>query len=422
MLVKFGEFEEVEKPDEIKSYLRSYFERITSNKYKTIYIAYPHQSFSEEYQPEIDKEETLQLYIFSIPSTINAEPSRFDLFNFNDIPYSLSSGQRDVLKVTGALPKGYTKITDEKNQTFALSKDNKIWILNDLFHNFKVESTSTGAITSSTPINTMETLLEPFLVWLKETAISPLTPEEIKAKLLTKIEVMLNSTFKVEMTKVKERIKANRNEVKNQETRLVDLIRTLSRDEHILKTYESAPKKTPSQIIDKVMSMPFVKEIHFVSGQIVIDSNPVSVGPFNYGSWQVFINNDHVEIEHENKGSVLHPYEYEDHHFCFGGFNNEIYRSLEEGDLANIVSLCRMEITNYATSTKMHEIEPFLKKTTGAKTFNQEMEKIRATHLPNCDNVNISAVDGKKFTFIGLKNVDGRTIPTASKVEINYDQ
>ncbi len=409
MQVKFGEFEQVEKPDEIKVFLKDHFEKVKSDKYRSIYIAYPHQSYSEEYAPKNDEEETLQLYLFSIPSEVSAEPARFDNFTFDGNNHALQFGQRDYLKLVTPIPKGYEKVEDEEGRTFGLTKQNKMWILIDLFHGYKTDSGP-------------EKILTPFLSWIKETVIQPLSTDDIKGKLIAKIETMISGSLDTEISNIKARVKTLQADTTTQEARLIELLKSLSKEMQVLKVLENAPKKTADEIFDNMTRMPFVKQVKFSSGRIIVESNPIAIGPFNYGSWKIMITKGDVKIEHENKGSVLHPYEYSDHHFCFGGFNVELFKALSEGDLPSVLAYCRMEITNYSVATKQSDIELYFKKTMGARAFNAILDDIRKEKLPDCDSINISAIDGKKFTFVGLKSVNGRTIPTASRVEIDYDE
>jgi len=406
--IKFGEFEEVEKTDEAKASITKAFARVKSDKYTSIYAAYPHQCYSDEYEPAISDAQTLEVYFYSLPSTLTADSMRGNDFELEPgVTTGLYSGQRDLVNFAGGVPTGYTSIEDSRGQRFAIAKDNKIWILYDLYHGLNTEPG-------------VSTIAEVMLNYLVDTHICPPSTAELRTRMIESIDKQIKAQVSQSKKNVAAEAKRLESEASEAQRRFIELTEKLSYQNTLLEMCESVKRPQASDIVSHIEKIPYVEKLKFTGGSLTVYTKEISCGPLKFGKWEIKLVKELPVLDHDMKGSERHPYEYGDGHFCLGGFTDLYINAMLRGELDKALSLCRLEITNYSTTTKQVPIEEYLSKRMG-KEFKKHMESVKLQFKTKVDDVTISKITGNEVTYIGvIRKPDGGSVPTTEKLEVTY--
>jgi hypothetical protein len=421
MKIKFGKFEEkivgkhvgsedVDSIEPIKDKITKVFEPLKVDNYDSVFVAYPHQCYSEPYEPELHSAKTLEMYIFSIPEEITATPANNSILKLSGVNYEFRDGCDAYIK-PASIPVGYTTLEDDDGKEMALAKGNKVWLLYDVFH---PSSRST---------------YQNFMNYLMDNVLCPPSQEELEKRVAAKISELAMSRRNQMIKDSEAKAKALEADAQVTQRRLTDLIRNISQETEFIETAKAMKSVDASKVFSSIKGMKFVERMYIEKGVVTVDTEPISIGPFNFGKWKISLNFEGVpRYKHENTGNVCHPYEYDParygsdhlHDWCLGGFAESYAKAMSTGKLDEALLIARMEITNYSTSTKMQFIEPFLKKI-DSKSYNKEIEKIKAEKFSEgVDEVRISDIKGSEVTFIGMKGTGESGRPTAERTVIKY--
>ena len=101
---KFGEEDEeppikAEELKTIKNFLESTLNTLKLKGYKSVYVANPHQCFSEDFEPKQSNKEILEIYFYSMPSKVNASLGHIEYIASNGNQITLREGQKDSIKI-----------------------------------------------------------------------------------------------------------------------------------------------------------------------------------------------------------------------------------------------------------------------------------------------------------------------------------
>ena len=404
MKTKFGIFEDCGSPTKLKEYLTEFFDRVKSPKYNSVFIAYPHQAYEDGYAAPEPEDDQLELYIFSLPSGTGANTQRKPTIYIDGKAFNLVSGQQDFLTPTSLTHK--EELFADNNELLALGDKNRVWITCDLFHKF------------SEDVNA-EHFIKPCLKAVVDKFINPPSAEELEARLAEALSKNLQTVAKVALKDCENRLKALENELHAQETRQSSLIQDTAKERSYYDYLKSAKEIDGASIVAKIKKYPYVTKILFERGTLAAETSPINIGPLEFGSWKFTLTPTQPVLVHEKQGSVRHPYQYEDGHFCMGGYQKRYVDAISQGNLDIALAICRQEITNYSTETRMVDIEVFLKAIMGKK-LDKLFEEISSKHFTDCKTVRISTIEGKTVTYIGLKRSD-QEVHTAERAVIEYD-
>jgi hypothetical protein len=158
-------------------------------------------------------------------------------------------------------------------------------------------------------------------------------------------------------------------------------------------------------------------------GMLSVATHDILLGPYNYGKWIITLAESNPQMQHEQWLKEIHPYEYSSNHtFCLGGFVDTYVKAMHAGLLDKALAVCRMEITNYSTETKMQPLEKWLSKTMGKAKFDKICESIIAKHFNGeVKDIMISSINGTEVTYVGVKErSDGSRGSTGQRVVIDY--
>ena len=414
MEINFGKFgEEDENPpikaeelQAIKDFITSAFNTMKIKGYTSVYVAGPHQCFSEDFPPKHSSKDVLEVYFYSLPASLANSLIKIENIVSNGSAINLREGQKDSIKVEGS-PAGYKMIEDEEGKQIAMVQENKIWILPDLLHNVGTSKESLEAA-------------KDVLHFISDMYFNPPTEADLRQRTIKKIEEVIKGNFNRNKKSLEDHVKSITSELQQREQQIAQTIRNLAYESELLELANKRIMPKAETICHNIEKMPFVKKVSFKNGTLNIDTNPISIGPFNYGSWNIQLNSDLPAFTHEANG-VRHPYEYEYHGFCMGGFANNYVLSTNSGEFDKALAICRLEITNYSTETRMKSIEDFLKKIMGTAAFNKVLKAVKEENFPDADGVIISKINGSTVTYIATKKAtDGHEVPTVKSVEINY--
>jgi len=420
MKTKFGDFEEVETLENLdadkhvtepyaKAKLTEFFESLKSKTYSSAYVAYPHQCCSEQYAPAHSADDILEIYIYSLPEEVSATPVRCEHFQFFGKQVNSAKGQSDGFSFA-ALPKDYVVLTDDTGKQYALKKDNKVWIAFDICHSMGLGDKSA------------DRLFEAIFASLADEVIDPPSFEELEHRLVTKIQKLVNRGRDESIEAFKNDIHVLESEAKLNEERLATLIHNLSSKCTQLELIEQSKPKSGQEIIDRIKDFKWVNKVFYEKGMLAAATNDILLGPYNYGKWKVLLAEGSPQMQHEQWLKELHPYEYSHHAFCLGGFTDTYVRALHNGQLDKALAVCRMEITNYSTDTKMNPLERWLSKMMGKAKFDKINESIIETKFKGeVENIMISTINGSEVTYVGIKGKpDGSFSHTGQRVVIDY--
>lgn len=422
MKVKFGKFGEEEEDPPIKSEdlqkVKDFLEQVTNivklPGYESAYIACPHQTFSEDYEPSKHEPDVLEVYLYSLPTTVAVQRMPNGILDRISINGSktvnLYKGQKNTLLVLN-VPSNYRTIEDLNGQIIAVTHENKIWIMNDIVHEV---ATNPDALATA----------EAILRFIYNDFINPPSQAVIQQRIMEKIDILLKGRNNNALQNLKERIKNDEQNVNSLQQQLLQAIKNLTYNANTLNALKSIKPTSGEEIFKNINKMKFVNKISVSKDTLVVNTIPIKIGPFDFGSWIISINPNSTQtpyLKHQAEG-VKHPYEHSvESGYCMGGFINEFANAIETGKYDRAIAVTRMEITNYSVDTKMHDIESFLKKTMGTSDFNKAIKTVKDEHFSDSDGIAISKISGDKITFVATKKgVDGREIPTVKKVEIDY--
>ncbi len=415
MNITFGKFgEEDEDPPIKSSELQSLKDFITSlvntlklKGYNSVYVAGPHQCYSQEYEPKTSQKDILEIYFYSLPAGLNAELDRIDQLIANGNTIVLREGQKDSIKIS-SVPAGYKTIEDDEGRQIALIQGNQMWVLNDLLHNV---GTSTEA----------QSVAKDVMRYIVDMYFNPPTEEELRKRAAEKINAIIDEHYGKHTKDLEQRVKSLTADLQERERQIAQSVRNLAYESEMLDLAKKRVKPNAELIMRNMEKMAFVKKIYFKNGVITVDTHPISIGPLEYGSWTIQLTPDLAKFTHEVRGSVRHPYEYDDGRFCMGGFERNYALATSSGEFDKALTICRLEITNYSTETRQKPLEDFLKKIMGTAKFNRVLKEVKEEKFPDADGVLISKIGGATVTFIATKKAtDGHEVPTVQSVEINY--
>ena len=391
----------------VKGLLTKFFSPLKWDKFDTVYIAYPHQCYSEDYELSKPKPNTLEIYLYSLPSAVSADSARTDRFTFGSDGVSLYSGQQDCVTFSGATPKSYSLIEDAEGRKIALRKENRIWVLNDLYHGSDKESG-------------VEKTAGQVLQYLIDNAINPPSPEELRHRMLETIDKQIKSQVSAAKKNIQNQAKNFEAELKTAEARVTQLVEQLSYQNMLLDAMETVKRPQAEDVINHIEHMPYVDTYKFANGNLTVYTKPISIGPLEYGPWEIQLCAGTPTFIHDVKGKQRHPYEYADGHYCMGGFAELYADAILRGEYDKALNLCRLEITNYSTTTKQVSLEEFLSKRMG-KNFEKILKDVAGQFQEKVDSVQISKINGNEVTYIGLvQKPNGEKVQTAQKLELTY--
>jgi hypothetical protein len=412
--INFGRFGEEEeeppiKPAElqsIKDFIVSLVNTLKLKDYRAVYVSEPHQLYSQEYEPSTKQKDILEIYFYSLPEGLNAELDCVNQFVTNGSTVVLREGQRDSFKIN-SVPADYKVIEDNEGVQLALIKGNQMWILCDLLH-------KVGESTEA------QNVAKDVMCYIVDVYFNPPSEAEIRKRAAEKINSIIEEYFGKHTKDLEQRVKSLSVDLQERERQIAQNVRQLAYESDLLDLAKKRIKPNAELIIRNMEKMAFVKKIYFKNGIVTVDTHPISIGPFEYGSWEIQLAPDLAKFSHEAQ-NVRHPYEYEDHRFCMGGFERNYALATSSGEFDKALTICRLEITNYSTETKQRPLEDYLKKIMGTARFNKILREVREEKFPDADGVIISKINGSIVTFIATKKAaDGHEVPTVQSVEINY--
>jgi hypothetical protein len=410
---KFGEEDEDPpiKPSDLQSlkdFITSLVNTLKLKNYREIYVAGPHQCYSQEYEPRTKQKDILEIYFYSLPDGLSGDFDRIDQIVANGNTIVLREGQKDSIKILSTTA-SYKSIEDDEGRLIALIKDNQMWVLCDLLHNV---GTSTEA----------QSVAKDVMRYIVDIYFNPPTEVELRKRAAEKIDAIIEEHFGKHTKDLEQRVKSLTADLQERERQLAQSVRNLAYESEMLDLAKRRVKPNAEQIMRNMEKMPFVKKIYFKNGVVTVDTKPINIGPFEYGSWTIQLTQDIAKFTHEvQSASVRHPYEYEDHRFCMGGFERNYALAVSSGEFDKALTICRLEITNYSTETRQKPLEDFLKKIMGTARFNKVLKEVREEKFPDADGLFISKIGGATVTFIATKKAaDGHEVPTVKSVEINY--
>jgi len=427
MKTKFGDFEEVETLENLeannkvtepyaKALLTEFFENQKSKIYDGAYIAYPHQCLSEQYAPPHSSEDILEIYLFSIPEEVDSKTPMdqkntvHDRFIFGGKEIRCAKGQSNGLGLN-FVTKDYKVVTDDAGFPFALARNNKVWIAFDICHSMGLGDKSA------------DKLFEAIFATLADEVIDPPSIEELEQRLVNKIQRLVNRSRDDSIEAFKNDIHVLESETSLCQERFALLIRNLSGKHSQLELVEQSKPKNGQEIINKIKAFKWVDKVLINKGMLSVATHDILLGPYNYGKWIITLAESNPQMQHEQWLKELHPYEYcSNHTFCLGGFVDTYVKAMHAGLLDKALAVCRMEITNYSTETKMNYLERWLSKTMGEAKFNRIHKNIIETKFNNeVKDIMISAINGTEVTYVGVKErPDGSRGSTGQRVVIDY--
>lgn len=413
MEIEFGKIE-IDRPEEeaqipkVKNILEEFFGKRKIKNFSRIYIANPHQALADDYELKQSSPETLELYFYTAPSNIASDIGHLSDVSVCGKKVATQNGQSDSVVVVGVAPKGFTLIEDESGNQLALAKGNKVWILNDLIHNISESKTA-------------EEVAKTLLNFVIETYLDPPSPDEVRRRVIEKMDEVIKGSFGKAKGELEATVKQLTAELQSLESQIGERIRTLAAKSEMLEIANLRKKPDGEEILQKIERMRFVKNVNFKGGFLNVETQPINIGPFEYGEWKITLKPDAPSYQHPLSGKVRHPYQYAEGHFCMGGFEKEYILAVSAGNYDRAVSLARLEITNYSTSTRMKDLEEYLTAHMGKEKFNKLMKTIKDEHSPDSDGLQFSSVVGSKVTFVATKNAkDGHPVATSERIVIDY--
>jgi hypothetical protein len=405
--LEFDREEETAQQPKLQQILSNYFGKRKLKNYTSVFLSNPHQALSDDYEPSDVNKSRLEVYFYSAPSIVSADVTRLSNISVNGSAIGLQNGQSDSISVK-KLPKNFFTITDENGFQLAIALNNKVWILNDLLHNV------TEAPASE---DTMKRILD----FVFDTYLDPPTPEELRKRTLDKMDSIIKNNFNRAKGQLESEVKNATGELQAQETRIGELIRLLAYKSDMLNIANQRKAPKGEDILQKIERMPYVKNVTFRNNNLFVETNPITIGPLEYGVWSIGLEPDSPRYTNPVFPKVRHPYQYSEGNFCMGGFQNEYVMKVSSGDFDRALTLARLEITNYSTSTKMMPVEDFLKETMGRAKFEKHIESVKEEHFPKADGVMISTIIGSKVCYVAsIRASDGHQVPSVERFEINY--
>jgi hypothetical protein len=380
MKVSFGEFP---FGAEAQPLIRDIFEKVNSPKYTELYVAYPHLLPSQEHEPSDKNSKRFEIYIFSLPKLEDGVyTSPMTKMTLNGQHFTMREGQRDV--INAQVPSGYEILQDENGQTIGIYRDNKLWLTTDALHIIDNQ------------------FITQLFYYISDQLIVPLDPEgkakRLEAMLLKSIKKILDDRFKDIKAGLESKERAVTTAQAAYQTNLREYLSTLSMYNSLEKVDDSKAKS----IVGKLMSIPFVEEVNARGETLILKTKPITLGPFNYGRWTFEMGQGGASLFSHDAGDVLHPYEYNDRgHFCLGGFTDNYMNLMFNGDFTSAAGLLRLLLTNYSVSTRMHDLEPFLRKVMGTANFNKLLAKLAESADIDTDNYNvqITSINGLEMNL-----------------------
>ena len=420
MKVEFGVFEKSPNEDKIKDFLTKYFKTLKNSKFKSAYIAYPHNAYSDVYQPEQSSPDVLEMYLFSIPPEIPKNTVSFQKIEsiyLDEDAVSLSGFQRDGYRLS--VPNEFTSIFDTERQLIAVVKDNKIWVTFDIFHDFPSNFVNE---------NNISTILQIF----SNDFYAPISKEEKRKILLEKINGLITTKLQDEIKKREEKVETYKSEIRSSQDRIDRLLHSYSGEIEVLNALKTTKPRTGKDVLLAMEALPFIEEVTYQGGRtLMAHTHEIKVGPFTYGKWKIGIRNgSKIDMRHES--NTFHPYEFdpegphaslcnrERHRFCFGGFEGQVKTAINCGHYDEALKIIRLELTQYSVGSRMNNIEPFFKGIMGKK-FTEIINEVKKRFTEPVSEVCISKIQGNKVTFMGKQTIDGRNVNVAEKVVIEYD-
>ena len=419
--ISFGDFEEVETLENLeannkvtepyaKQLLTEFFEKQKSKLYDGVYITYPHQCLSEQYAPHHSSDDILEIYIYSLPESVTATPVRKEYFLFGGKEIRCFKGQGDGFTFA-SLPKDHVLLTDDAGQQYGLKYGNKIWIAFDICHSMSAADKSA------------DKLFESIFATLADEVIDPPSIEELEQRLVKKIQRLVNKSRDDSIEAFKNDIHVLESETSLSQERFALLIRNLSGKHSQLELVEQSKPKNGQEIINRIKTFKWIDKVFIQKGMLSVATHDILLGPYNYGKWTITLAESNPQMQHEQWLKEIHPYEYSSNHtFCLGGFVYTYVKAMHAGLFDKALAVCRMEITNYSTETKMHPLEKWLSKTMGEAKFNRIHKNIIETKFNNeVKDIMISAINGTEVTYVGVKErPDGSRGSTGQRVVIDY--
>jgi hypothetical protein len=403
--IKFGEVNDDGNEAQIKEVVTKAFGELENiGPYDKLYVAMPHANEYTKFLPSGKSKDQLELYIFATPTIAKAKEiaGQNKTLKFGSNEYKLEIGQMD--KVSALLDLTFNEMVDDNKNQFAIRKDNKIFVLQDLFH---------------------PTLKEDVVVnILQEMAlfISNAPKSEPKEKLEKIVAEMVLGLSKEELKELEaQRKNADRKVLDNQNIYLLAIQESADIQRKISK-FQSDPEGPAMDMAKRFVGMDVIEKLIKTTFGVQVLTKDICVGPFNFGPWIVDIGNG-VNLEHAIKPAEIigtatvkakHPHDRTDrqgeYRICVGGFGDEIIRSQKFGEWDRTLTYWIHWIINYDGSDG--EISTLLKGVMGDKEFKEALLKVAAPEITEdiCKDIRISSIKGADVSITGTRKDNGQMV------------
>jgi hypothetical protein len=360
--------------------------------YKKMYLAGAHLTPWKDCKPESSSKNTLEMYIFSSPTDVSncQYYDKSETYLLKGKSYTFTAGQADRITFLEPLT-DYDEMADDKGVPLAYRKDNKVWILTDLFHDAK---------NGETIANFMKEVVK-FIEGREHYGIDF-------------VELITGATGKIGKdiyTKLKDEAKSAEANCISYQENYTNALRTMLQANKRLTDYKILDKAECILMAKRLINHRFVaKVLPYNDDGIVVVTKPITNGPFEYGAWSIIFSQK-VELIRSIKQlkfcGEAHPYQYSDENkVCLGSFLPEIMSDVGMGKWDDALNCYLLWVTNYSPSTQIHGLIPFLKAQMGPEKFQQEFDKLCAPEITPTTHhdIAISSIYGYEITIVGTDN------------------
>ena len=378
------------KPEEVQPVLNKAFGDLAAiGPYKNLFVSGVHLKSWKDCKPDSSSKAKMEMYVFSSPndSTSCQFYDKPTSYKFKGKQFTFSQGQADRISFTDSPLVDYDEMADDKGVPIAYRKDNKVWILTDLFHDIKNEGAITGFMTE----------LIKFIEGREHYGIDF-------------VDLIVGASGKIgkeQLDRLKSEASAQESSVASLQEQYGNSLKELVIRNKRLSEYKMLDKANLKIMAQRLLSHKFVSKIlPYNEDGIIVVTKPITNGPFEYGEWKITIAPS-VAVDKAITQLYFcgreHPYQYSDQQrVCLGGFLSEIIGDISMGKWDDALNYYILWVTNYSPSTQIHDLIPFLEKTMGTEEFNMVFNKLCAPEIsPDTHNpIKISSIYGDEMTII----------------------
>ncbi len=146
MKVSYGEFQNnlLSEEKKVQELFTGLLKDFSSQKFEEMFVAYPHLIYSNEFEPKIHSEKTLELYLWSLPELFGnsvLDVKKIPQVKIGGKIFKLQYEQSDFILLK-SIPEGFKAIIDDDGIVLAVYQKNQVWTLFDTFGDFNSEITT----------------------------------------------------------------------------------------------------------------------------------------------------------------------------------------------------------------------------------------------------------------------------------------